>query len=82
MVDRQTCELPDPGHKIETMQETAAVGSIPAFINILKQGRYFHTLESLKPFLDPYFNIIDHIVYHYDTEDIFLGVLAERKQKL
>jgi SAM-dependent methyltransferase len=82
MVDRQTCKLPDPSHKAETMEETSSIGGIPAFIHSLIQGRYFHTLESLKPFLDSYFDIIDDIVYHYDAEDKFLGILAKRKQKL
>lgn len=82
MIDRQTCKLPDPGHKIEFMKEAAPVDRVPAIIHFLQQGRHYHNLESLKSFLDPYFNIIDHIVYHYDDEDKFLGILAERKHDL
>ncbi|AIL12414.1 hypothetical protein IM40_00985 [Candidatus Paracaedimonas acanthamoebae] len=79
LVDRKECQLPDPGHKIEFAMETAAVNSVPAIIHTLRQGRHYHTLESIKPFLDPYFVIKDHTIYDYDGEDIFLALIAERK---
>ncbi len=78
-VDRRECQLSDPSHKIEFLKEILSVSSVPAMMKILRQGRYFHTLQSIKPFLDRYFVIKDHTIYDYDGEDVFLALIAERK---
>jgi len=69
-VKRELCELPSPGHKVEFLEKGQP---------ILRTGRYFHTLETLHTFLDPYFDIVDHHTVQVDAEDIFLTILARKK---
>lgn len=64
-------ELPSPGHKIEYYnQETRK--------HTLRQGRHYHDMETLTPYLDPYFHILDSTVVNYGAA-YFLSVIAEKK---
>ncbi|MEB3702355.1 Putative methyltransferase [Candidatus Bealeia paramacronuclearis] len=76
MVNRKTCQLPSPGHKMEFMEENKT-----AWTNTMIQGRYYHTLESLKSYLEKDFDIVDSKVTEWDDEDKFLSVIAERKPR-
>lgn len=65
-------ELSSPGMKVEFYDETTGIHTI-------RQGRHLHDLETLTPYLDPYFHILDYTIICYDEENYFLSVIAERK---
>lgn len=64
-------ELPNPGHKIEYYNAKSG-------IHTLRQGRHFHDIETLTPYLDPYFHILDSTVVNYGAA-YFLSIIAEKK---
>jgi SAM-dependent methyltransferase len=64
-------ELPSPGHKIEYYDKISKK-------HTLRQGRHYHDMETLTPYLDPYFHILDSTVVNYGAA-YFLSVIAEKK---
>lgn len=64
-------ELPSPGHKIEYLDKVTNM-------HTLRQGRHYHDMETLTPYLDPYFHILDSTVVNYEAT-YFLSIIAEKK---